>query len=503
MATLRSVAMPPGKIKRRRRKMELLFEKSVDGQTAVKLPESDVPETAVGGSVPAELLAEQSPPLPELCEREVARHFTKLAQRMMSVDGNFYPLGSCTMKYNPKINEWAAGLEGFASLHPYQSPEDLQGAMELMYRLRKFLEEISGLAEVSLHPAAGAQGEMTSIMVVRAYYKDRKDDRDRVLIPDSAHGTNPASCALCGEHVTVIKSTAEGLVDLKDLAEKVDEKTAAMMITNPNTLGLFDKNIAEIAKILHDHGAQLYLDGANMNAIVGQARPGDFGVDIMHFNLHKTFSTPHGCGGPGAGPIAVAKHLSPYLPVPQVELVNGKYIWDTERPKTIGKIRTFYGQFGILVRAYTYIRSLGPQGLKNVSDKAVLAANYLAKKLQTHYSLPYALPCMHEFVISADRQKARGVRALDIAKRLIDYGVHPPTMYFPMIVPECIMVEPTETETKATLDSFVEVLRKIADEVISQPDLLHHAPWTTPVRRVDEVKAAREPDLRWKITGDK
>jgi len=478
--------------------MELLIEKSVAGQSAVNLPESDVPVTPVNQAIPSQLMADQPPELPELCEREVAKHFTNLAKRMMSVDANFYPLGSCTMKYNPKINEWAAGLEGFTSLHPYESENDIQGAMELMYGLRKDLEEISGLAEVCLHPSAGAQGEMTSIMVIRAYYHDRKDERNRVLIPDSAHGTNPASCALCGEHVTVVKSTPEGMVDLKDLAEKVNEKTAAMMITNPNTLGLFDKNIGQIAKILHDHGAQLYLAGANMNAIIGQVRPGDFGVDIMHFNLHKTFSTPHGCGGPGAGPIAVAKHLSPYLPVPQVEISDGVYCWDNNRPKSIGRVRTFYGQFGVLVRAYTYIRSLGPKGLKNVSDKAVLAANYLAKKLQTHYTLPYALPCMHEFVISADRQKARGVRALDIAKRLIDFEIHPPTMYFPMIVPECIMVEPTEPETLATLDNFVEIMRKIADEAIAEPDVLHKSPWTTPVRRIDEVKAAREPNLRWK-----
>lgn len=478
--------------------VQLLFEKSIPGQTAVRLPDVDVPETNVEDVLPPELRRDVPAELPELCEREVARHYTRLAQRMMSVDANFYPLGSCTMKYNPKINEWAAALPGFSGLHPYQSEADIQGALELMYHLRTGLEEIAGLDEVCLHPAAGAQGEMTSIMVVRAYFEDRKDPRDRVLIPDSAHGTNPASCALCGEHVTVVRSTPDGLVDLADLAEKVNEKTAAMMITNPNTLGLFDKNIARIARILHDHGAQLYLDGANMNAIVGQVRPGDFGVDVMHFNLHKTFSTPHGCGGPGAGPIAVAKHLAPFLPVPQVAVREGTYFWDDDRPKSIGRVRTFFGQFGILVRAYAYIRSLGPEGLKNVSEKAVLAANYLAHKLRTHYTLPYALPCMHEFVISADRQKARGVRALDIAKRLIDYGIHPPTMYFPMIVPECIMVEPTETETLATLDYFVEAMRKIADEVISEPDLVHKAPWTTPVRRVDEVKAAREPDLRWK-----
>ncbi len=479
-------------------KINLVFEESVRGLSAVNLPDIDVPETPANVAIPAELLAENPPELPELSEREVTRHYTRLSRRMMSVDANFYPLGSCTMKYNPKVNEWAAALEGFTEAHPCQSEDDSQGSLELMYNLRKYLEEISGLAEVSLQPAAGAHGEMTSIMVVKAYYLDRKEDRDRVLIPDTAHGTNPASCALCGKHVTVVKSTSDGLVDLNDLAEKVDEHTAAMMITNPNTLGLFDKNIAQIAKILHDHGAQLYLDGANMNAIAGQTRPGDFGADIMHFNLHKTFSTPHGCGGPGAGPIAVAEHLRPFLPIPQVDCKNGRYVLDASRPKSIGKVRTFFGQFGVLVRAYAYLRTLGPDGIKNMSSIAVLAANYLAKKLQTHYELPYALPCKHEFVISADRQKSRGVRALDIAKRLIDYGIHPPTMYFPMIVSECIMVEPTETETLATLDTFVKAMLKIANEVISEPDLLHNAPWTTPVRRVDEVKAAREPDLKWK-----
>ncbi len=477
---------------------KLIFEQSIEGACAANLPACDVPEIKPDYSIPPQLIAETAPELPEVTESQLTRHFTHLANRMMSVDANFYPLGSCTMKYNPKINEWAAGLEGFTNLHPYQHIDDVQGALELMYNLRKYLEEIAGLAEVSLSPAAGAHGELTSVMVIRGYYNDTDRQRDRILIPDSAHGTNPASCALCGMHTTVVKSTPEGLVDLADLAEKVDEKTAAMMITNPNTLGLFDSNITEIARILHDNGAQLYLDGANMNAIIGRVRPGDFGVDIMHYNLHKTFATPHGCGGPGAGPIAVAEHLREYLPVPQVERKDDKFILDYARKKSIGQVRTFYGQFSVLVRAYTYIRALGAKGIKQVCENAVLNANYLAKCLQTHYTLPYNLPCMHEFVISADRQKSRGVRALDIAKRLLDYGIHPPTMYFPLIVPECIMVEPTETETLETLDYFIETMQKIANEVISQPDLLHSAPLTMPVRRVDEVRAARQLDLRWK-----
>ncbi len=478
---------------------KLIFEQSVEGSSAVRFPECDVPQIDVAECIASELVADKPTELAEISEIQLTRHFTHLGNKMMSVDANFYPLGSCTMKYNPKLNEWAAGLEGFCSIHPYQHVDDVQGALELMYQLRKYLEEIAGLSEVCLSPAAGAHGEFTAVKVIRAYYEDKGDKRDRILIPDSAHGTNPASCALCGMHTSVVKSTEEGLVDLNDLSAKVNKQTAALMITNPNTLGLFERNIVEIARILHDNGAQLYLDGANMNAIIGRVRPGDFGVDVMHYNLHKTFGTPHGCGGPGAGPIAVAEHLRAYLPVPQVEKSeNGRYLLDYERRKTIGQVRSFYGQFSVLVRAYAYIRSLGAEGLAEVSEKAVLSANYLAKCLQTHYTLPYALPCMHEFVISADRQKARGVRALDIAKRLLDYGIHPPTMYFPLIVPECIMIEPTETETLETLDYFIEAMQKIANEALSEPDLLHKAPWTMPVRRVDEVRAARELDLRWK-----
>ncbi len=480
---------------------KLIFEKSVEGLSAANLPAADVPEINLQGNIPNELINDTLPNLPEVSERILTKHVTELARKMMSVDENFYPLGSCTMKYNPKINEWASGLDGFVNLHPYQDEDDVQGALELMYRLRKFLEEVSGLSEVSLTPAAGAHGELTSIMVVRRYFEDRGEDRPKVLIPDTAHGTNPASCALCGKHVVVVKSTAEGLVDIRDLKDKVDESVSAFMITNPNTLGLFEKNILKIADILHDHGAQLYLDGANLNAFIGRVKPADFGVDVMHFNLHKTFSTPHGCGGPGAGPIAVAEHLRGYLPIPQIEhdKESDKYFIDYNRPKSIGRVRTFYGQFLVCVRAYAYIRSLGSEGLREVSELAVLSANYLANKLKTHYTLPYSLPCMHEFVLSADRQKQRGVRALDIAKRLIDYGIHPPTMYFPLVVPECIMVEPTETEPLEVLDYFIESMYKIANEVVSQPDILHNAPHKSAVKRVDEVHAARYPDLRYRF----
>ncbi|NLX07216.1 MAG: aminomethyl-transferring glycine dehydrogenase subunit GcvPB [Phycisphaerae bacterium] len=475
----------------------LLSETNLPGTCGIVLPESDVPPVD-----PAEVLGSEAasapPNLPELPEREVTRHFTSLACRMMSVDRNFYPLGSCTMKYNPKFNEWAASLPGFTDLHPYQPADDVQGAMELLYRLRGYLEQIAGLAEVSLHPAAGAQGEFTSVLVVSAYFADRGEDRPQVLIPDSAHGTNPASCALSGKYVTVIKSTAAGLIDLDALKANVSDKTALMMITNPNTLGLFERDIAEIARILHDRGAQLYLDGANMNAILGRIQPGQFGVDVMHYNTHKTFSTPHGCGGPGAGPIAVAEHLRPFLPVPQVERRDGRYVWDYDRPKSIGRVRSFYNQFLVMVRAYAYIRSLGLPGLRRVSEEAVVAANYLATRLRDHYNLPYPLPCMHEFVLSAEHIKEQhGVRALDVAKRLIDFGIHPPTVYFPITVPECIMVEPTESETTETLDRFVDVMAQIAEEAKTDPDKLHKAPWTTPVRRVDEVQAARKPKLHW------
>lgn len=480
----------------------LVFEKSVAGLSSVSYPSCDVPQIPVENVIPKELLADALPSLPELSERMLAQHISELSDRAMYVDRNFYPLGSCTMKYNPKINEWAASLEGFRAIHPYQDIEDVQGALKIMYELRCFLERISGLDEVSLLPAAGAHGELTSLMVIRKYFEDRGEDRPKVLIPDSAHGTNPASCSLCGKHVVVVRSTPEGLVDLKDLKSKVDKSVAALMITNPNTLGLFEKNILEISRILHDNGCQLYLDGANFNAIIGYVRPADFGVDIMHFNLHKTFSTPHGCGGPGAGPIAAKAHLAEYLPIPQVEYDSSseRYFIEYNRPKSIGRVRSFYGQFLVCIKAYAYIRALGPEGLKDVAEYAVLSANYIASKLKDYYSLPYGLPCMHEFVLSALGQKKYGVRALDIAKRLIDFGIHPPTMYFPLIVPESIMIEPTETESKEMLDYFIECMIRIAKEAEEDPHLLYASPHTSPVARVDEVQAARFPDLRYKGT---
>ena len=483
------------------RNLQLIFEKSVSGASAVSLPDSDVPHVDAAGALGAELVADQPPGLPEIGECDLTRHYTWLAHRLFSVDGNFYPLGSCTMKYNPKVCDYAAGIPGFATLHPRQPVEQVQGMLELLYHLRLDLAEIAGLDEVCLQPAAGAHGELASLMVINAYHADRGESRGKVITPDSAHGTNPASCTICGRQTVRVRSDEKGFVDLDELRRLVDEDTAAMMITNPNTLGLFDPGIGDIAEILHEKGAILYLDGANMNAIMGVTRPGDFGVDIMHYNTHKTFGTPHGCGGPGAGPIACRQALAPYLPVPQVvRREDGTYDWDSDRPKSVGTVRSFFGQVGVLVRAFAYIRGLGPTGLRRASEMAVLSANYVAARLRDAYDLPYEPPYAHEFVVSADRQKAAGARALDIAKRLIDFGFHPPTMYFPEIVSECIMIEPTETESRATLDRFCDAMLAIAEEVTTDPEKLHHAPHSMPVTRLDEVTAARKPDLRWRPT---
>jgi glycine dehydrogenase subunit 2 len=418
------------------------------------------------------------------------------------------------MKYNPKVNEWAAALPGFANLHPMQGEADIQGALGLLYNLRVFLQEIAGLDEVSLQPCAGAHGEWTALKVIRAYFKDHDQPQRRiVLAPDTAHGTNPASCAMCGAGVCTIKSRPDGLTDLDDLKKNLNENVAAVMVTNPNTVGKFDKHIVEMAELVHDAGAFLYLDGANMNAILGIARPGDFGVDIMHYNTHKTFSTPHGCGGPGAGPIAVRKVLAPYLPVPQVvrtqSYSNGSsvafhYAWDLDRPKSIGKVRSFWGQFNVLVRAYTYIRACGNTGLRNVSESAILAANYLAQKIKHVYPLPYGPrdgepmatnPCAHEFITVPRSILDRGVTIMDIAKSLIDRGFHPPTVHWP--VHDCLMIEPTETESKATLDAFADALLAIAEQSEKDPTPLKEAPVKQPVRRLDEVGAARKPVLTW------
>jgi glycine dehydrogenase subunit 2 len=480
----------------------LIFEKHTPGATAVDLPPLDVPQSPV----PDELIGE-APDLPQLGQLDVVRHYTHLAHRNYSVDGNFYPLGSCTMKYNPRINEAAAAMSGIVDVHPLAEDADVQGLLSMLYELRVMLAKIVGLDEVSLQPCAGAHGEWTSLKVIRAYFNDPKagnaPQRRKVLAPDTAHGTNFASCTMCGTGVVQVKSR-DGLVDLDDLRSKCDEETAALMITNPNTAGLFDGQIGQIADILHEAGALLYLDGANMNAILGIARPGDFGVDVMHFNTHKTFSTPHGCGGPGAGPIAVRDFLAPYLPVPQVERIDEggepRYRLSSDRPQSIGKVRSFVGQIGVLVRAWAYIRACGPQGLRHVSQAAVLNANYLAARLRDRFEMPYFDPdngryCAHEFVTVPESLLGGEVTLLDIAKRLIDYGFHPPTMHWP--VHDCLMIEPTESESLDTLDRFVDAMRAIAEQVQADPQSMRRAPLDAPVRRLDEVSAARKPTLRY------
>ncbi|MGD2108674.1 MAG: aminomethyl-transferring glycine dehydrogenase subunit GcvPB [Phycisphaerae bacterium] len=482
--------------KTRQKDHPVLFELGAPGLTGVSLPESDVPKTDRSEALPAELLADTAPGLPQVGELDVVRHYKRLAHRCFSIDGNFYPLGSCTMKYNPRIAERIAGLPGFQGLHPYQDESDVQGLLELLYLLRCDLAEIAGLAEVSLQPAAGAHGELTALMMINAYHQDRGEKRTKVLAPDSAHGTNPASCAVCGRDSVAVRSTSAGRVDLNDLKAKVDEDTAAFMITNPNTVGVFDEQIADIAEVVHAKGAQVYLDGANMNAILGIIKPGEFGVDCMHYNTHKTFATPHGGGGPGAGPVAVAEHLRDFLPVPQVvKLDDGTFTWTSDRRKSIGKVRSFYGQVGILVRAYSYLRGLGRDGLRDVSETAVLAANYVAARLKDRYRMPFAPPYAHEFITVPDFPGSQ-VTELDIAKRLIDHGIHPPTMSWP--IHHCLMIEPTETESLATLDAFVGAMLEIADEVENDPDTVRSAPHTTVVRRLDEVAASRKPNVRWR-----
>ena len=460
------------------------------------MPACDVPEAPLDELLPVEALSDSPPPLPELTEPEIIRHFTNLSTLNFSVDTHYYPLGSCTMKYNPKRNERLAALPGMADLHPYQDTSTLQGMLALLYDLQNMLAEIGGLDAVSLQPAAGAHGELAALLVAAAYFRDRGEGRTRVLIPDSAHGTNPASAALAGFETVQIASNARGLVDLDDLESKLDETVGVFMITNPNTLGLFDDSVGRIAESVHARGALLYLDGANMNAIMGIARPGDFGADLMHYNPHKTFSGPHGGGGPGSGPIAVRAMLAPYLPAPVVAKTDKGYHLDEDRPKSIGRVRSFFANTGVLVRAYCYLRTYGPKGIRRVAENAVLNANYLLDQVKEIFPVPYGDRCMHEFVATArPLLKQRGVRAMDVAKRLLDYGYHAPTIYFPLVVPEAMMIEPTETEGKATLDGFAAALREIATQ---DADLLHEAPHTTPISRPDEVRAARQPVLRWR-----
>jgi glycine dehydrogenase subunit 2 len=474
---------------------DLLFEISQPGRRCHRLPACDVPTR--DSLLPADAVAQAPPPLPELGEIDLIRHFVNLSKRNMSIDTNFYPLGSCTMKYNPKRHERLAALPGMANLHPLQSDESCQGMLAMLWSMQNILAEIAGLDAVALQPAAGAHGELTALLVAEAYYRDRKEkERTRVLIPDSAHGTNPASAAIAGFDTVSIKSTGQGLVDLEDLKSKLDQRAAVFMITNPNTIGLFESQIGAITKLIHDAGALVYLDGANMNAIVGVTRPGDFGADMMHYNVHKTFTGPHGAGGPGSGPIAVRSALAPFLPTPLVVKDGEAFRLDYNRPKTIGRVRSFFGNVGILLRGYCYIRTLGPAGLREMTENAVLNANYLLALVQHALDVPNGHRCMHEFVASASKLKrTKRISAMEIAKRLLDFGYHAPTIYFPLVVPEALMIEPTETESKETLDAFAATLLKIIEE---DPDFLHDAPHTTPISRPNETKAFKEPILRWK-----
>lgn len=477
-----------------RKDYPLIFERSREGRRAVDLPANDVPMM----DLPEHLCRKTPAPLPEVSQVDLVRHYTGLSRRNFGVDNGFYPLGSCTMKYNPKINEDIAQIPGFAHIHPLQPPETVQGALQVMYHLGEMLSEITGMDEFTLQPAAGAHGELTGLMLIKAYHQHHGNThKNVVLVPDSAHGTNPASAAMAGFKVVEVKSDSQGLVDLEDLAKKVDDNTAALMLTNPNTLGLFEIHVKQLADIVHGNGGLLYYDGANLNAIMGITRPGDMGFDVVHLNLHKTFSTPHGGGGPGSGPVGVKKELVPYLPVPIVKKEGDTYTLDYDQPLSIGRVKSFYGNFGVYLKAYAYILAMGPDGLRQASEDAVLNANYLLHKLQQTYDVPYADFCMHEFVISAARQKEQGAAALDIAKRLLDHGFHPPTMYFPLIVKEALMVEPTETESKETLDHFVEVMLAIAEEVKENPEMVTTAPHYTAVSRLDETTAARKPILKW------
>ncbi len=482
---------------------KLIFELSSPGRYAYSLPECDVPEADPAAHLPAAHLRRSPAELPEVSEVDVIRHYSRLSQMNYGVDTNFYPLGSCTMKYNPKINEDMARLPGFLRLHPLTPEAQSQGALQLMFELARDLAEISGMDEVSLQPAAGAQGELTGILMIRAYHRSRGDiERDEVLVPDSSHGTNPATATMAGFRTVTIPSAPDGGVDVDKFRAALGPRTAAVMITNPSTLGLFESRIGELLEAVHAAGALAYMDGANLNAILGRFKPGEAGFDVMHFNVHKTFSTPHGGGGPGAGPVGVGEALVPFLPTPRVlRDDDGTFRLERtgERPSSIGRLRSFVGNTGVLVRAYTYIRAHGASGLREVSDDAVLAANYLKHRLAGTFDLPYDRPCKHEFVASAAGLKARtGVRTLDIAKRLIDFGFHPPTIYFPLIVEEGMLIEPTETESVETLDAFAEALIAIAAEAEASPETVKSAPQTAPVKRLDEAAAARHPNLRWR-----
>ncbi len=479
----------------------LLFERSCSGAIGYKISPLDVPEVRMDEVIGSEFLREDDlEGMPELSEPDVVRHFTRLSTWNYATDLGMFPLGSCTMKYNPKINEMVSRIEGFTASHPLAPESAVQGSLEILYHAQELLKEVTGMAAVTVQPAAGAHGEMTGIMLMRALLEQRGSARKKVLIPDSAHGTNPASAVICGYAVETIPSNERGLTNMAELEKRMDDTVAGLMLTNPNTLGLFEENIEQICKLVHERGGLVYMDGANMNALCGIARPGDMGVDVLHMNLHKTMSTPHGGGGPGSGPVAVCADLEPYLPVPMVVKEGDRYRLDYDRPRSIGRVKAFYGNFLVLVRAVCYILSLGPDGLRLNTETAVLNANYLAHHLRGIYDIPYEGRFMHEVVFSDKNQLKFGVRNGDIAKRLIDYGFHPPTMSFPLIVPGALMIEPTESESRQELDLFIDAMKSIAVEAEEDPELVKHAPYTTRVGRLDEVSAARNPVLRWQAT---
>jgi glycine dehydrogenase subunit 2 len=500
---LRIAAGGPGETPLQRERARTIFQKGAPGRRAFRCPALDVPEVEAEQLLPARLRRSEPARLPEVSEPEIVRHYVGISKRNFDLDSGFYPLGSCTMKHNPRLHERVAALPGHARLHPLQDPERAQGALELMFNLQGALAEVSGLAHVSLQPSAGSHGELAGVLLTRAYHEDRGETRRKVLTPDTAHGTNPATVTMAGFEVVKVDTNADGGVDVEDLRAKADTDVACLMLTNPNTLGLFDPNIEEIAEIVHSVGATLYYDGANLNAVMGLSRPGDMGFDIVHFNLHKSFTQPHGGGGPGSGPIAVSERIAPYLPVPVVTRDgDGAFALDSERPKSIGRLRGFHGNYGCFVRAYAYICSLGADGLKDASEAAVLNANYLLARLREkgiaeQLPLAYGELCMHEFVLSGGPMKKQlKIKTLDLAKRLLDFGFHPPTVYFPLLVDEALMVEPTETETKETLDAFAEAIAAILREAAEDPEVALAAPYTTPVRRLDEVAAAKRPVIR-------
>ncbi|MCD8764329.1 aminomethyl-transferring glycine dehydrogenase subunit GcvPB [Staphylococcus hominis] len=476
----------------------LIFERSREGRYAYSLPQSDIKTDSVESILDDKFIRKNKAEFPEVAELDLVRHYTELSNKNFGVDSGFYPLGSCTMKYNPKINEKVARISGFAESHPLQEEEQIQGSLEIIYSLQEELKEITGMDEVTLQPAAGAHGEWTALMIFKAYHiKNGEGHRNEVIVPDSAHGTNPASASFAGFKSVTVKSNERGEVDIEDLKRVVNENTAAIMLTNPNTLGIFEKNIMDIREIVHEAGGLLYYDGANLNAIMDKVRPGDMGFDAVHLNLHKTFTGPHGGGGPGSGPVGVKKELASYLPKPMVIKDGDTFKYDNDIENSIGRVKPFYGNFGIYLRAYTYIRTMGAQGLKEVSEAAVLNANYIKARLKDRYEIPYEQYCKHEFVLSGSKQKEYGVRTLDMAKRLLDFGVHPPTIYFPLNVEEGMMIEPTETESKETLDYFIDAMLQIADEVESNPDNVLEAPHTTIIDRLDETTAARKPILKF------